>query len=168
MQTKVKIVLNDKDIRRFWKLVDKRDDDECWIYKGKKDIYGYGKFILNIIYDNKAAIASRVSWVIHFGGIPEGMLVLHHCDNPSCVNPKHLFLGTNKDNARDKIIKGRCNCVYGENHWFAKLKELDVIDIKTKYKNKEATQAELARLYHVKPVTINHIICGRSWNHVEV
>lgn len=90
--------------QRFWAKVQKTKD--CWKWTGVK-AKGYG-MIRPGGMQNKIA-ASRVSWMIHFGTIPEGMHVLHKCDNPECTNPEHLFLGTHADNMRDKETKNRSN-----------------------------------------------------------
>lgn len=90
---------------RFYWEVSLPDSNGCMIWKGIKTPNGYGKFHVNY----KAVGAHRYSYKIHFGEIPEGMLVCHHCDNPPCVAPNHLFLGTSRDNMQDKIKKGRAN-----------------------------------------------------------
>ena len=87
---------------RFWGKVEVPSYGECWEWTAGK-IRGYG----SIFYNGKTHKAHRISWKIHFGKIPKDMCVLHECDNPSCVNPSHLFLGTHKDNSDDKIQKGR-------------------------------------------------------------
>lgn len=86
---------------RFWAKV--RKSDGCWSWLATTDNDGYGK----IKVSSKDGLAHRFSWQLHFGPIPKGMRVLHTCDNPPCTNPKHLFLGTNQDNTRDAIAKGR-------------------------------------------------------------
>jgi hypothetical protein len=89
---------------RFWAKV--RKSEGCWEWVGSKIPKGYGN--IGISYrPPKSALAHRVSWEIHFGPIPGGMFVCHHCDNPGCVRPDHLFLGTNLDNIRDSESKGR-------------------------------------------------------------
>lgn len=93
--------MEQKDIERFWSKVDKSGD--CWEWVGYLNEKGYGKFRLN----NKLQRAHRISYALKYGAIPEGMLVCHRCDNPKCVNPEHLFIGTTTDNARDSISKGR-------------------------------------------------------------
>jgi len=89
------------DEERFWSRVKKTD--RCWLWTGNKNPDGYGMFWL----DGKAHGAHRVSWLFHYGEIPKHLFVLHHCDNPACVRPCHLFLGTAGDNSRDSWAKGR-------------------------------------------------------------
>jgi hypothetical protein len=87
---------------RFWARVQKGPG--CWLWQGAKNQRGYGL----AYYDGKKnQTVHRLMWRLHFGEIPEGKLVCHTCDTPSCVNPEHLFLGTNQDNSDDKIAKGR-------------------------------------------------------------
>lgn len=115
--TKLNIV-SDEEIRyyyrenipveqRFWKKVIKKGNDECWLWTGSinSSEYKYGRIGVN----GKNELAHRVSWILTYGNIPEEMNVLHKCDNPQCVNPNHLFLGTHQDNMDDMINKGRDN-----------------------------------------------------------
>lgn len=93
-------------VDRFWEKVDKRGPDECWEWQGALD-HGYGSIGLGSRKQGTAR-ASRVSWEIHNPArIPEGLHVLHTCDNPPCVNPAHLYLGTDVENARDRVERGR-------------------------------------------------------------
>jgi hypothetical protein len=88
---------------RFWEKVRIASKDECWLWTASLNNKGYGK----IGEGKKILLAHRVSWELHFGPIPDRLCVLHKCDNPKCVNPDHLFLGTQKDNAQDMVRKNR-------------------------------------------------------------
>lgn len=88
---------------RFWPRVDTSGGpDACWEWTRGRDPHGYGRFATP-----NSDLAHRASWELHNGPIPAGLNVLHHCDNPPCVNPRHLFLGTQKDNVDDMVAKGR-------------------------------------------------------------
>ena len=95
------MTLTDKDKRRFWAKVQK--SDSCWLWTAYRTSFGYGQFGLG----KRLVYAHRISWVLKHGDLDRGKCVLHHCDNASCVNPSHLFLGTLFDNNRDMRIKGR-------------------------------------------------------------
>ena len=103
----------------------------------------------------------RFSYELHFGSVPEGLFVLHHCDNPSCVRPDHLFLGTNQDNMADKVLKGRHprgNQVYN-----AKLNPDAVRDIQTS----GLSNGVLAKKYNVSPSAVREVRIGRNWKHIR-
>lgn len=100
------MVLTEKQITRFWKHVDR--SGECWLWTGARlRVNGYGCFGMKRGAKWVAARAHRVSWSIKNGCIPAGMWILHRCDNPPCVNPTHLYLGTRRDNVQDMVKKGR-------------------------------------------------------------
>ena len=88
---------------RFWPKVDKRSPDECWNWVGQRDHQGYGRLKVG----SKPARAHRISWMLSTGESAGSLCVLHSCDNPTCVNPDHLFAGTHSDNMRDREAKGR-------------------------------------------------------------
>lgn len=103
--------MTEKQIKRFWSNVKKTRG--CWWWVGAKFSNGYGRF-----WASKEYLAHRASWLLINGSVPKGLHVLHHCDNPSCVRPEHLFLGTQKDNMIDMRIKGR-----GDKHHYRKMRE---------------------------------------------
>jgi hypothetical protein len=89
--------------KRFWGRVNKKNNKDCWVWEGTKNYAGYGYLNLSGI----RVKAHRVMWMIYNHDIPEGKIICHQCDNPGCVNPNHLFLGTLKDNSVDMTNKGR-------------------------------------------------------------
>ncbi len=144
--------------QRFWVKVQVRDDNECWPWLASVDDFGYGHFG----YNAKVTRAHRVAYELTYGAIPQGMKVLHRCDNPACCNPNHLFLGTHEDNMQDKIAKNRQ--ARGD-HSRSSLTNDDVQAIRKERAN-GATYAEIATKFNVSKITVRHIIKGRSWKHL--
>lgn len=134
-------------------------DNGCWEWKfPRKDNNRANTFF----YKGKPQIAYRASWQISNGDIPKGMCVLHRCDNGLCVNPDHLFLGTNMDNRNDMLSKGREKVLRGESLKHAILTEKQVSDIKSSPLNGN----RLSKIYGVHRRTIYDILDGKTWNHV--
>lgn len=142
----------------FWGRVNKTAS--CWLYTGGKKHNGYG--LLNI--KGRMIQAHRFSYELANGPIPEGQYVLHKCDTPACVNPGHLFLGTQTDNMVDKIAKGRV--LRGERCVRSKLTEAQARKIKSLAW--QVPSPLLAKEYGVGPGTIRAIWKGRSWKHLSV
>ena len=149
---------------RFWEKVDKKSDEECWNWIAFKNSDGYGKF--RLYKDQDMITAHRTSWILHYGNVPNGLQVLHHCDNPSCVNPKHLFLGTHQDNMNDMYKKKRHGNFKGENNKNSKLKEVEVQEIRRLYATGKIFQRELVSMFKVSTIQIKAIINKRSWRHI--
>jgi len=141
--------------------------DGCWDFKGSVTSTGYFEIKIGGRINPKSIKAHRVSWMIHNGDIPEGICVLHKCDNRRCTNPEHLFLGTNHDNVIDKEKKGRGNQPKEERHNKA------VLTVKKVRRIKELLQlgvsgTKIARDYGVGNSTIYNIKHGNTWKNVRI
>ena len=141
-------------------------ESACWEWTAAKFKRGYGQFGLF----RKTLQAHRVSWIIANGAIPKaaghhGICVCHRCDNPSCVNPGHLFLGTHTDNMRDMEAKDRRVYFCGESHGSSKLTDSQVLDIRSRYKSGELAK-KLAQEYGVWPSAVSKIITRENWKHI--
>jgi len=160
----------------FWARVDRgTTPDGCWLWRGNRDMKGYGRLYV----DCRAIRAHRIAWTLTNGPIPDGLCVCHRCDNPPCVRPDHLFLGTSADNTRDASAKGRMatgerNCmsrpeivvkIRGSNNHNARLTEDQVRLIRSRIGR--VGQRQLAREFGVSKGTIWWIASGRQWKHVE-
>lgn len=156
------ITLSEKDIARFWIKVKIGEPNECWEWKSYRFKKGYGGFQIR----TQNTFAHRVSWVINFGIIPEGLCVCHKCDNPPCVNPNHLFLGTVADNNKDRSEKGRSADVSGEHNPCAKLKT-EFISIIRESNKMGLSQRKLAKKFGVGKTTISRVLHRTHWKMVE-
>ena len=149
---------------RFLGKVNKNGPNGCWIWTGACNSEGYG----NIGVENRTEKAHRVSWELYNGKIPKGLCICHKCDNPKCVNPEHLFLGTNQDNTDDMIQKGREANREGEKNPKSKLTEEIVLWVRSEYDTGKYTMKQLAEKCNVIQSTIGKIINRKSWKHLEV
>lgn len=144
---------------RFWSKVDRAGD--CWLWVGRVDEHGYGR---TSIGGRNNSPAQRVAWELTHGeGIPVGTFACHRCDNPICVNPDHLFLGTSADNNRDRHRKGRSkNLDRGESHPKAKLSWQEVAAMRG-LSVSGWTQQALADRFGVSRGNVSKIVNGRSY-----
>ena len=145
---------------RFWKHVAKTDG--CWNWTGAKNRHGYGAF--NIGRHSRVWLAHRFSALM--GGLPvvAGSVVMHTCDNPACVNPAHLRVGTQAENTEDMIAKGRARKARGEAAGKSKFTPAQVREIRELAQS--LSNGEIGRRYGVDPSSVWKIVTRRSWAHV--
>jgi hypothetical protein len=149
-----------KDVERFFSKVEKSDG--CWNWKGGIACSGYGRFKLQHPVRH-TVYAHRLSWVLHFGNLKEGLQVNHKCDNRRCVNPKHLYAGTQKENQQDMKRRGRHT--FGEKSPNAKLTEKDVLEIYAFYEREKSTLKVAAKFGITKNLAWR-IVRGLQWEHL--
>lgn len=148
---------------KFWIKVEKRGVNECWHWIGCRSARGYGRFNRN----GRTINAHRVAWeIIHRVIIPSGMEICHSCDNPSCVNPSHLWIGTHKENCDDRDRKGRNKSFQGEAHGRAKLTNGIVLEIRNRYAIEPIGTLALAKQYRLNKKTVQQIVKRQLWKHV--
>jgi|WetSurMetagenome_2_1015567.scaffolds.fasta_scaffold29718_5 hypothetical protein len=140
---------------------------DCWIWSKWLDKDGYGR----MTFKGKKYAAHRLSRIVNNGEIPYNLYVLHKCDNPSCVNPDHLFLGTQQDNIDDCRNKGRANTshnfkkIYGSSNGSSHITEQDVLNIRLRY-DKGVQQKILANQFGIGRATVWAIVHRHSWTHI--
>ena len=151
--------------KRLMNGIDSKNKGECWLWQRATNGIGYGTLTIN----GRRQYAHRLAYTLYIGPIPCGMCVCHHCDNPGCINPDHLFAGTRSDNMRDCANKGRHRppivSFPGESNPSAKLKETDIIEIR-KLLSSGMTQRLIANKYHISQAIISLINNNLAWSHV--
>lgn len=155
--------------QRFWEKVNKNGKmhpynpelGRCWEWTDTKYGIGYGRLETK----GKRTTAHHISYKMHKGEIEAGKLVLHNCDNPPCVNPAHLKLGTPLDNMRDKVIRGRHNAAKGESHYAAKLTEAQVIEMRRLHES-GISEVAIRKMFGVGQACVNGILLRKRWKHI--
>ncbi len=149
--------------KRFWEKVVVRGLDDCWEWTAYKNKNGYGTLQI----DGESKLATHVLFYLRKGDWPpKGRTCNHHCDNPSCLNPIHIYLGTQKSNVRDRDFRGRGNQAKGEKNGRAKLTEEQVRRIKSLLCT-GITRVALCRKFGVSRKSIYDIENGKNWAHVK-
>lgn len=151
------------DKERFLSKVDKSSC--CWLWKAHKTPTGYGRFMMKGI---KNLTAHRASYMLFVGSIPTGMLVCHSCDNPSCVNPEHLWLGSCADNVRDRDQKGRFNNgnQKGERNQASKISDADASNIK-RLQREGLRVCDVVQETNISRGIVQSIFLGNTWKHIN-
>jgi len=147
---------------RFWSKVDKRGPDDCWEWTAYRAHFGHGRIRIDGISEG----SHRVAWELTHGPIPEGMCVLHACDNPPCCNPSHLWLGTQSENIKDMYRKKRGRELHGEAINTAKLTAAEVTTMRA-LNTKGFSYSRLGREYGVTKQNARHICLRITWKHVK-
>jgi len=150
-------------VNKLLSRIEKNPKTECWDYTRYKDKDGYG----SLRYKGQMIRTHRLSYLLFIGKYDNKLLICHHCDNPSCINPKHLFIGTVRDNTLDMISKNRHARASanheGEKNPNAKLSLVNIEDIRRRYGFGDITQKQLALQYGVTDVLISKIVRGILW-----
>ncbi len=144
---------------RFWAKINKTQN--CWLWTSATYPSGYG----HITYQKRCLRATRVMYELAYKIYPGKLFVCHHCDNPICVNPEHLFLGTPKDNVADMFKKGRQHKRHGEHSPGSKLTDKKVLEV-IKLTKKGMTQLEIANQFNIRQSNISAILNGNRWTHI--
>lgn len=137
-------------------------DSGCWEWNGRRDDKGYGQ----LDYAGTSLGAHRASYIVFKGAIDDGLFVCHSCDNPPCMNPEHLWLGTNKENLRDMASKNRGGIAKGERNGFSKLDEESVRVIR-RLRSEGKSLREIGSLFNVTEACVSQVARRVSWRHVN-
>lgn len=172
----VKFPIEQWVLDNFWAKVDKSPHPKgCWVWTASVNIKGYGQ----TAYRQRMCGAHRMSYVIHNGLIPEGMLICHHCDNRVCVNPTHLFIGTAQDNSTDMKEKGRSALgpkngmiknphkqPRGEVHGNSKFTAGDILEIRRLYASKWGSATQIGLLFGTSKKYVLKVVHRQTWTHI--
>ena len=153
--------------QRFWSKVEKTET--CWLWTAGKFSNGYGQFHIG---RQNPIRANRMAWVLTYGDIPDGLMVCHTCDNPACVRPDHLFLGTGKDNQQDAARKGRTvrgrkrpgTGPAGERNSHARITGDEVVIIRADYRSGDFSLKQLAERHGISKSQVHNIVTGKQWS----
>jgi hypothetical protein len=148
---------------RFWRRVDVRGENECWLWTGSLDKDGYGKFAYYRLSKVRHVRAHWFSYRVSVGRVPKGLSICHTCDVPTCCNPAHLWIGTNTENTSDRNQKSRQ--ARGSRDGNARLSEIDIPIIR-RLLSEGLTCRRIGQIFGVAENTIGHIKRGETWRHI--
>ena len=148
-------------MKRFWSKVDKTTPRGCWEWRGAVDACSYGRFS----YYGINTCAHRVAWELTNGMIANGKHIRHSCDNPSCVNPHHLQIGTHQDNMDDKVQRNRQ--ARGRKSNQSHLAEEDIKSMRKEWESQQLNHQELKQKYNVSSCTVSNVVNYKTWKHIK-
>jgi len=148
------------NLEDVWKKINKKENDDCWEWVGALSNNGYGAFVLN----QKTYSSHRIVYELIYGSISSGYCILHKCNNPSCCNPSHLYLGTHADNSKQMVNEGR-SC-RGEKNGRSKLNVEQIREIRRLYSTGKYYQRELGIRFGVSRSEIGRIVNGIMWGYI--
>lgn len=151
-------------VARFWAKVDRQESSKCWEWTAHRNRKGYGQMGVGTGSRQPRCSSHRISWELHFGAIPDGLFVCHRCDNPPCVNPAHLFLGTHTENVADMTNKRRQ--AFGSRSGRSKLSESSVLEIRRLY-DSGVSHKKLARIFGIGNTCAYMAAARKNWRHVR-
>lgn len=154
---------NTNAVTRFLHFVHRQEDNDCWEWEGASLPRRYGLFTFD---GERTRVAHKLMLKLWFNGLPHGLLALHACDNPKCVNPNHLWLGTSQENSDDCVQKNRQYRPKGEQHNMAKLTEADVRSIRQRYALGHLPYKSVAAEYGVTAQAIFQVVRRIHWKHI--
>lgn len=148
-------------VTRFWSKVDIRSDEQCWLWTRARHRDGYGQ----TSFQGKWMAAHRLAYVLTHGEIPEGMHVLHSCDNRACCNPNHMRLGTHHENMRDMVERGRCARKLGVN--YRDNPKLTISAVRSIRAAVGVSKVQLAKWFGISPRQVRAVLNREAWRDVE-
>ena len=156
------------ELLKFWNNISiTANDDKCWDWKCCTNKKGYGIVRIN----KKNWLTHRLAYFLNYKIDPIDKLVCHSCDNPKCVNQKHLWIGTNKENMHDKITKGRSGyekrkTLRGEENGYSKLTSVQILEIRNLYQTTKTSYRKLSKFFNVGTSHISRIVKKQVWKHI--